>query len=250
MALSSSSGLVVLSGLVEEAAALEEPRPLLGRDLDVSRREQEHLVGDALHPAVERIRQAAGEVDQALGQILVGALQIQNDRDRLLELVRDLLRVVEAARDDQVDAHRGRSGYGRDPGPQHRGAIGARLRVGPVVELAIAAAWGQPPDVRPLRVAALEVLVGDVAVLVPVLLLGDAEVDEGLVPHVRKAHFARNVTRHTGPRPLARGSLLPVPPPSNPGWSPWRARVVRAVGRGRAGGGSTDGMPPGRPFRA
>src|SRR3954452_17818697 len=84
--------------LVEEAAALEQARPLLGRDLDVPRRQQEDLVGDALHAAVERVREAAREVDQPLRQLLVGALEVQDHGDRVLELVRDLLRVVEAAR--------------------------------------------------------------------------------------------------------------------------------------------------------
>src|SRR5690348_13455874 len=88
--------------LVEEAAALEQPRALLGRHLDVSRRQQEDLVRDALHPAVEGIGQPAREVDQALGEILVGALQVQDHRDRVLELVRDLLGVVEAARDHEM----------------------------------------------------------------------------------------------------------------------------------------------------
>src|SRR5205823_15063764 len=67
--------------LVEEAAALEQARPLLGRDLDVSRREQEHLVRDALHAPVQRVREPAGEVDQPLRQLLVGALQVEDDRD-------------------------------------------------------------------------------------------------------------------------------------------------------------------------
>src|SRR4051812_21343844 len=97
--LSSGSRALVLAALslVEEAAALEQARPLLGRDLNVSRREQEDLVGDPLHAAVECVGEAAGEVDQALREILVGALEVEDDRDRLLELVRDLLRVVEAA---------------------------------------------------------------------------------------------------------------------------------------------------------
>ena len=56
------------SGLVEEAL-LDQPRALLGRDLDVARREQEDLVGDPLHAAVERVGQAGGEVDQALGEV-------------------------------------------------------------------------------------------------------------------------------------------------------------------------------------
>src|SRR5919206_2816486 len=76
--------------LVEEAAALEQARPLLGGDLDVSRGQQEDLVGDTLHPAVERVGEAAREVDQPLREVLVGALQVQDDRDRFLELVRDL----------------------------------------------------------------------------------------------------------------------------------------------------------------
>ena len=83
------------SGLVEEAL-LDQPRALLGRDLDVARREHEDLVGDALHAAVERVGEAAGEVDQALGEVGVGALEVEDDRDRVLELVRDLLGVVEA----------------------------------------------------------------------------------------------------------------------------------------------------------
>src|SRR3954470_13283955 len=90
------------SSLVEEAAALEEPRALLGRDLDVPGREQEDLVGDALHATVERVGQAAREVDQALRELLVAALEVEDHRDPVLELVRDLLGVVEAPRQDQV----------------------------------------------------------------------------------------------------------------------------------------------------
>ena len=53
------------SGLIEEAL-LDQPRALLGGDLDVLRGQQEDLVGDPLHPAVQRVGEAAGEVDQAL----------------------------------------------------------------------------------------------------------------------------------------------------------------------------------------
>src|SRR5919198_4780989 len=115
---SASSARVLALRLVEETAALEESRALLRGHFDVSRRQQEHLVGDALHAAVERIREAAGEVDQAFREVAVGALQVEDDRDRLLELVRDLLRVVEAARDDEMDAHRGRAGDGGHTRPQ------------------------------------------------------------------------------------------------------------------------------------
>src|SRR2546423_3464517 len=112
---SGSRGLVLAAlSLVEEAAALEEACALLGRHFDVSRRQQENLVGNALHAAVECVGEAAREVDQALGEILVGALQVEDDRDRLLELVRDLLRVVEAARHDEVNADGGRPWDGGD----------------------------------------------------------------------------------------------------------------------------------------
>src|SRR5207247_9738427 len=66
--------------LVEEAL-LDQPRALLGGDLDVARREKEDLVGDALHPAVERVREPGGEVDQAVPEVGVGALQVEHDRD-------------------------------------------------------------------------------------------------------------------------------------------------------------------------
>src|SRR5919197_2752149 len=71
------------STLVEEAL-LQEPRALLGGDLDVARRQQEHLVGDPLHAAVERVREPAREVDQALGQVGGGALQVEDHGDRVL----------------------------------------------------------------------------------------------------------------------------------------------------------------------
>src|SRR5438034_11808967 len=98
----SSASTLPFLRLIEEAAALEHPCALLGGDLDVPRREQEDLVGDALRTAVERVREAAREVDQALRQLGVGALEVEDDRDRQLELVGDLLRVVEAARDHEV----------------------------------------------------------------------------------------------------------------------------------------------------
>src|SRR3712207_1844464 len=83
--------------LVEEPL-LDQAGALLGRDLDVAWGEEEHLVGDPLHPAVERVGEPGGEVDQALRQVRVGPLQVQDHRDRVLELVGYLLGVVEALR--------------------------------------------------------------------------------------------------------------------------------------------------------
>jgi hypothetical protein len=60
--------------LVEEAAALEQARAFLGGHLDISRRQQEHLVGDALHAPVEGVGQPAREIDESLREILIGAL--------------------------------------------------------------------------------------------------------------------------------------------------------------------------------
>src|SRR5919109_5605176 len=68
------------SGLVEEAL-LDQASALLGGHLDVTRREQEHLVGDPLHAAVERVRQAGSEVDQPLREVRVGLLEVEDDRD-------------------------------------------------------------------------------------------------------------------------------------------------------------------------
>src|SRR5579884_1392947 len=204
--LSSALGACLL-GLVEEAAALEEARALLGGDLDVPRRQQEHLVGDALHAAVERVRQAAAEVDQPLRELGVRALEVQDHRDPLLELVRDLLRVVEAARQHEMHADGARAGQRLDDrapplwpidarrgarlGPQDarpRRSHVAGLGIGPVVEVTGASTRRESAHVRPLGIRALHVLVGEVALVVPVLFLGDAEVDERLVPDIAEAH--------------------------------------------------------------
>ena len=73
-----------------------------------------------------------------------------------------------------------------------------RLRIGPVVEVPLAPPRRESADVRPLGIGPLKLLVGDVAVLVPVVLLGDAEVDERPVPDIGEAHLARNVTPGEG----------------------------------------------------
>src|SRR5260221_4321223 len=80
--------------LVEEAAPLEQLSALLGAHLPVSRSEQEHLVGNALHASVERVGQATCEVDQPFRELPVGALQVQVKGNPLFEAVVDLLPVV------------------------------------------------------------------------------------------------------------------------------------------------------------
>src|SRR5436190_15417156 len=144
------------SALVEEAL-FDELRALLRRDLDVARREHEDLVGDPLHAAVEGVGEPAGEVDEALGEVGLDALEVQNHGNRVLELVRDLLGVVEALGDHQVYAH---VAAAISPG-----AHGAQLRRRPrgdvvvgedVVEVVAAAPRAQPADVRALAIAILE----------------------------------------------------------------------------------------------
>src|SRR5690606_18592378 len=125
---------------------------------------------------------------------------------------------------DQVDAHRVRVGDGLDVRPAAARAPGGRdgdgprpvrLRVGPVIELLLAAPRGQSADVRPVAVALLERLLRDVAALVVVVLvlLGDAEVDERAVPEVAEAHVCRDgnsLPGRPGNSPPARKSAEPT----------------------------------------
>src|SRR4051795_3099036 len=179
------------SALVEESL-FDELRAFLSRDLDVARREHEDLVGDPLHAAIEGVGEPAGEVDEALGEVGLDALQVQDDRDRVLELVRDLLGVVEALGDDEMHAHVAAT----VPSWAHRAQLRRLPRrhvvVGEdVVELVAAAARAQPADVRALAVAILELglrLVGIVLLHVWVALLGKAEVHERTVPGIAERH--------------------------------------------------------------
>src|SRR5581483_10027816 len=77
----------VLLRLVEEASALEQLSPLLGGDLHISGRQQEHLVRDPLHAPVQGVCESAREVDQALRQLGVRALQVEDHRHPLLEAI-------------------------------------------------------------------------------------------------------------------------------------------------------------------
>ena len=190
--------------------------------LHVARRQQEHLVGDPLHPAVERVRQAGGEVDQALGEIGLGPLQVDDDRDRVLELVRDVLRVVERLRDDQVhaDLPAGVAAVGRAAADraQHVGAsLGRRVVGEDVVDLVPATPRAEPPDVRPLAIAVLQLLLGLpdrsrllLLFLVRVAVLGEAEVDERAVPGVGEAHSRCDLRCQQG-IPFPGGSTGRVP---------------------------------------
>src|SRR3954471_12319697 len=135
------------SALVEEDL-FDVLRAFLSRDLDVSRREHEYLVGDPLHAAVEGVGEPAGEVDEALGEVGVDALEVEDHRHGVLELVGDLLGVVERFGDDEV--HPDVASTAVD-GAQAAGrpAAGLIVVVGEdVVELVASAA--QAPDVRPL----------------------------------------------------------------------------------------------------
>src|SRR5919108_5831913 len=183
--------------LVEESL-LDELRALLRGDLDVARREHEDLVGDALHPTVERVGQAAREVDEPLAQVVLDALQVQDDRDLVLELVGDLLGVVEALRDDEVHAYVAPSVAAHGAQDRRRPPAAPLLVVGEdVVEVVTPAAGAEAADVRALAVAVLELglgLVGGLLLLVRVALLGEAEVDERTVPRIAEGHYASKVS--------------------------------------------------------
>src|SRR3954468_2696367 len=137
------------SGLVEEAL-FDQPRALLRGDLDVARREHEHLVGDPLHAAVERVGQPAGEVDQALGEVGVDALEVEDDRDGVLELVGHLLGVVERLGDHEVDADV--AAAAAVDGAQAAGRAPGRLVVVGEDVVDLVAAPAQAADVGPLVV--------------------------------------------------------------------------------------------------
>src|SRR4051795_531673 len=181
------------SALVEEAL-FDELRALLRRDLDVARREHEDLVGDPLHAAVQGVGQAAREVDEPLAQVVLDALEVEHHRDRVLELVGDLLGVVEALGDHQVHAHVAAPPVSAAHGAQDgRRAPGAVVVVGEdVVEVVAPALRAEAADVRPLAVAVLELglgLVGGLLLLIRFALLGQAEVDERPVPRVAEGHY-------------------------------------------------------------
>src|SRR5581483_1656989 len=252
----------VLLRLVEEAAALEQLSPLLGGDLHISRREEEYLVGDALHAAVQGVGEPAREVDQPLRQLGVGALQVEDHGHPPLEPIRDLLGVVEAAREDEVhpDTRRVRDRFdlrsciAEPRRADRRRTDGLRVGLGlrPVVVLVPAPARRQPPDVRALAVALLEALLGGVSVLVVplVVLLGDAEVHERAIPQVAQRHGAQSKPVRRRTARSRRGRTWPPRRPRfrSPGSSPSRARRVGAAPPVRADGGTTAATPrPPRP---
>src|SRR5262245_47413009 len=105
------------------------------------------------------------------------------------------------------------------------------------------------PYVR-LLVPVGDLVFGEVAVLVPVLFLGDAEVDEGTGPDVGETHGAADVSAATGLRRPGHRSLPPRRRPGSPGSSPSTARAARAAPRAHGGGGSTVAIPRGRRSRA
>ena len=90
-----AENLVHVRARAIQASCLQPLLLLLG-DLDVRGRQQEHLVGGLRHRAVQRVREAAREVDQPALQVTVDALQVQDDGLAGLQPVADLLGVVEA----------------------------------------------------------------------------------------------------------------------------------------------------------
>src|SRR5450830_259384 len=98
--------------LVEEAF-LAHPLAVFRRDLDVRRRQEEHHLLDPLDSAIESVSEPAHKVDQALCELAVDALQVNDHGRVVLELRPDLLGVVEALGFDDVNP---------------RGCLGDRLK--------------------------------------------------------------------------------------------------------------------------
>src|SRR5919199_98155 len=171
------------SRLVEEAL-LDQPRPLLRRDLDVARRQHEDLVGDPLHAAVERVGETRREVDEALGEVGLRALQVEDHRDAVLEAVGDLLGIVEALRNDEVHTDIVRPPVASSYRPQDARRPAGVLVGEDVVDVVAPAAARHTADVGPLPIAILELHLGLGLGIVVVALLRQAEVDERAVPGV------------------------------------------------------------------
>src|SRR5207248_1481377 len=133
--------------------------------------------------------------------------------------------------------------------PAHGPLDGGRVlaRVGPVVVVALPPARGQPAHVRAGAVAPLELLLRRIAVdvLVPLVLLGDAEVDERAVPDVCESHCARDVTSRTGSTRPESAWRLPRRRRASPVSCPSTGPRGRGAGPARAGGGSTGARLPG-----
>src|SRR6478735_10745345 len=80
------------SALVEETAVGDRGGlSLVGGDLDVSRRQEEHLGGDALDRAVEPEDQTGREVDETLGVGVVNVTEVNDDRHLIAEPFADVL---------------------------------------------------------------------------------------------------------------------------------------------------------------
>src|SRR4029077_20005757 len=117
---------------------------------------------------------------------------VEDHRNAVLEPVGDLLCVVEAAREDQVDSGRAGALYGLQVARSARRAARAEdarpLRVWLGVRPVVVVVLTRPPCRQSAHVWLLvpvgELVLGEIAVLVPVLFLGDAEVDEGTGPDV------------------------------------------------------------------
>src|SRR3990170_455370 len=76
------------SELVVEVAA-GDPLAIFGGHVDAARREQVHAVGDHLDLAVEPVHETGGEIHQTAGDRVVGALQVHDHGDPVLEPVGD-----------------------------------------------------------------------------------------------------------------------------------------------------------------
>src|SRR5262249_53394137 len=104
----STAGGAAALELVEEAS-LDEALPLLGGDLHVGRGEQVDARGDHLDLPIEAEDQPGGEVHQATRDLIVGALEVHDDRHALPIPLPDVARVVEATGLGTMDR-----GHGRD----------------------------------------------------------------------------------------------------------------------------------------
>ena len=161
-----------------------EPPLLLRRHFDVGRRQEEDLIGDAVHLAAEPVGEPAREVDDPAGEIAVDVLKVDDHGLRHLQLVADLLGVVEA--DGSHDVH-ACALYRRDRPHHRRAGLQCDARLGLTRDRADAARCRLGLETR-WRATAAGVpgrhrLLAHAVVLLVLLVVDETEVHHRPSPH-------------------------------------------------------------------
>src|ERR1035438_2834138 len=197
--------------LVEEAS-LGHARLVLGRHLDVGRGQQEHLVRHSLDAPVQPEDQPCGKVDEPLGITVDHLGQVHDHRGALAKVLSDGTSFIVCARVQRRDTGKISSLGGRGHVASWRWltCIRDQLRADGTPSRTVAVGLG----VIRLVVLLVFLLIGVVAILVPVVILDKAEVDRHLV---HRAGHPSALRHHCPQQPRCDGHYRTEAgrPPSN-----------------------------------